>query len=209
MLAMARLQVSFVLHKSSWLGLISNGSKQGDKSAQHSKLVRNVAGQIFPCGFAPLTKIPCSFYAHLGWVVALLPKKYPRQQNPTSYIGYTKEFLYELPGPTVGHLHLFLKNWQLPDNCPAGGMSMLAIDWVVIQLDYKISSPSFFFRDSRASEMQARENHPTRQKATPDRESKKWGSLIFLSPRRVLPFLAWGDFHACLRFARSTIPEQK
>ena len=23
--------------------------------------------------------------------------------------GYTREFLYELPGPTVGHLHLFLK----------------------------------------------------------------------------------------------------
>ena len=142
-------------------------------------------------------------------VVALLPKKYPRQQNPASYIGYTREFLYELPGSTVGHLHLFLKNWQLLDNCPAGGMSMLAIDWVVIQLDYKISSPPFFFRDSRASEMQARENHPTRQKATPDRERKKWGSLIFLSPHRVLPFLAWGDFHACLRFARSTIPEQK
>ena len=70
-------------------------------------------------------------------VVALPPKKYPRHQNPASYIGYTREFLYELPGPTVGHLHLFLKNWQLPDTCPAGGMSMLAIDWVVIQLDYK------------------------------------------------------------------------
>ena len=23
------------------------------------------------------------------------------------------------------------------------------------------------------------------------------------------PFLAWGDFHACSRFARSTIPEEK
>ena len=28
--------------------------------------------------------------------------------------------------------------------------------------------------------------------------------IIFLSPRRVSPFLAWGDFHA-----RSTIPEEK
>ena len=27
--------------------------------------------------------------------------------------------------------------------------------------------------------------------------------------RRVSPFLAWGDFHACSRFARSTIPEEK
>ena len=34
-------------------------------------------------------------------------------------------------------------------------------------------------------------------------------SLIFLSPRRVSPFLAWGDFHARSRFARSTIPEEK
>ena len=33
--------------------------------------------------------------------------------------------------------------------------------------------------------------------------------LIFLSPRRVPPFLAWGDFHARSRFARSTIPEEK
>ena len=23
------------------------------------------------------------------------------------------------------------------------------------------------------------------------------------------PFLAWGDFHACSRFVRSTIPEEK
>ena len=33
--------------------------------------------------------------------------------------------------------------------------------------------------------------------------------MIFLSPRRVSPFLAWGDFHARSRFARSTIPEEK
>ena len=33
--------------------------------------------------------------------------------------------------------------------------------------------------------------------------------LIFLSPRRVSPFLAWGDFHARSRFARSIIPEEK
>ena len=30
-----------------------------------------------------------------------------------------------------------------------------------------------------------------------------------LSPRRVSPFLAWGDFHARSRFARSTISEEK
>ena len=28
-------------------------------------------------------------------------------------------------------------------------------------------------------------------------------------PRRVSPFLAWGDFHTRLRFVRSIIPEEK
>ena len=32
---------------------------------------------------------------------------------------------------------------------------------------------------------------------------------IFLSPRRVSSFLAWGDFHARSRFARSIVPEEK
>ena len=30
-----------------------------------------------------------------------------------------------------------------------------------------------------------------------------------LSKIGVSPFLAWGDFHACSSFARSTIPEEK
>ena len=42
--------------------------------------------------------------------------------------------------------------------------------------------------------MCARENHPTREKATRG---------------AVSPFLAWGDFHARSGFARSTIPEKK
>ena len=33
--------------------------------------------------------------------------------------------------------------------------------------------------------------------------------MVILSPRRVLAFLAWGDFHARSRFAGSTIPEEK
>ena len=49
----------------------------------------------------------------------------------------------------------------------------------------------------------ARENHPTREKVT------RGGERDFLSPRHVSPFLAWGDFHAHSRFARSTIPEEK
>jgi len=44
-------------------------------------------------------------------------------------------------------------------------------------------------------------------------KSQKFGlclqSLIFLSPCCVSPFLAWGDFHVRLRFARSTICEDK
>ena len=32
---------------------------------------------------------------------------------------------------------------------------------------------------------------------------------MFLSPRLVSPYLAWGDFHARSSFARSTIPEEK
>ena len=40
-------------------------------------------------------------------------------------------------------------------------------------------------------------------------KSIKIPSLIELSPRRVSPFLAWGDFHARSRFARSTIPGEK
>ena len=78
---------------------------------------------------------------------------------------------------------------------------------------------------------------PTREKATRGGEREKWGttdkaqafdpsrptdfgvwssyplpnqlSTSILSPRRVSPFLAWGDFHARSRFARSTIPEDK
>ena len=34
-------------------------------------------------------------------------------------------------------------------------------------------------------------------------------SFSFLSPRRVSPVLAWGDFHARSRFACSTTPEEK
>ena len=45
----------------------------------------------------------------------------------------------------------------------------------------------------------ARENHPTREKATRDGEREKC----------VSPFQAWGDFQARSCFARSTIPEEK
>ena len=57
--------------------------------------------------------------------------------------------------------------------------------------DYEYSSPQVVPIVERAK----RENSPH--------------ARIFLSPRRVSPFLAWGDFHACSRFARSTIPEEK
>ena len=41
------------------------------------------------------------------------------------------------------------------------------------------------------------------------REQNEGLQTIFLSARRVSPFLAWGDFHARSRFARSTIPKEK
>ena len=64
------------------------------------------------------------------------------------------------------------------------------------------SSPPFFLRDSRASET------PARVKITP-REKRRHAAGIFLSPRRVSPFLVWGDFHARSSLPRSTIPKEK
>ena len=65
-----------------------------------------------------------------------------------------------------------------------------------------MSSPAFFLRDSKASEIRAH------VKIIP-REKRRHVVGRVLSPRRVLPFLAWDDFHACSRFACSTIPEEK
>ena len=42
-----------------------------------------------------------------------------------------------------------------------------------------------------------------------EKSETRWGGERELSPPRYLAFLAWGDFHARLRFARSTIPEEK
>ena len=46
-------------------------------------------------------------------------------------------------------------------------------------------------------------------KITPREKRQDAAGGFFLSPRRVSPFLAWGDFHARSRFTRSTIPEEK
>ena len=40
-------------------------------------------------------------------------------------------------------------------------------------------------------------------------DTRRGERIIFLSPLRVSPFLAWSDFHARPRFARSTVPEEK
>ena len=45
-------------------------------------------------------------------------------------------------------------------------------------------------------------------KITP-REKRQHAAGVFLSPRRVSPFLAWGDFQSRSRFARPAIPEEK
>ena len=51
------------------------------------------------------------------------------------------------------------------------------------------------------------------QKITPgekvDTRRLERKTIFSLSPRRVSPFLAWDDFHARSRFARSIIPEEK
>ena len=54
--------------------------------------------------------------------------------------------------------------------------------------------------NSRARETRAR------VKITP-REKRRHENFSLFPPR--LPFLAWDDFHAHSRFARSTIPEDK
>ena len=73
------------------------------------------------------------------------------------------------------------------------------------------SSPPFFRRDSRASETRARVKITLREKRrhAAGRQKNEGLQTIFLSPRRVSPFLAWGDFHARSRFARSTFPKEK
>ena len=73
----------------------------------------------------------------------------------------------------------------------------------MIDLDYVVVPHLSSGIVERAKSERARENHSTREKAT------RGGDHIFLSSRHVSPFLAWGDFHARSRFARSTIPEDK
>ena len=62
-----------------------------------------------------------------------------------------------------------------------------------------ISSPHFPSGIEKRANASARENHPTQERRD---------AHFSLSPQR-LAFLAWGDFHARSRFARSTIPEEK
>ena len=75
-----------------------------------------------------------SYYTTLhNWVIKWFQTRQSRWKKCAAFI----IFVWAAWPITVGHLHLFLKNWQTPDNCAAGEMSMPAIDWVVIQLDYK------------------------------------------------------------------------
>ena len=48
-----------------------------------------------------------------------------------------------------------------------------------------------------------------RERAWKSPHARKGDTRRVLSPRRVSPFLAWDDFHARSRFARSTISEEK
>ena len=75
--------------------------------------------------------------------------------------------------------------------------TVLVIQTVKIIFDFLVVwrkvGYDFFIDVLYTCKTSARENHPTREKAT----------------RCVSPFLAWGDFHGRSRFARSTIPEEK
>ena len=62
---------------------------------------------------------------------------------------------------------------------------------------FSTSSPPFFLRDSRACETRAR------LKIIPREKKRHAAGSIFLSPRRVSPFLAWGDFHALLSLRKN------
>ena len=66
--------------------------------------------------------------------------------------------------------------------------------------------PHFSSRDSRARETRARVKITPREKR---RHAAGREKNHFSPPHRVSPFLAWDDFHARSRFARSTIREEK
>ena len=74
-----------------------------------------------------------------------------------------------------------------------------------LTLDHE-QSPIFPQGSCRACETRARVKITPREKR---RHAAGREKMIFLSPRRVSPFLACSDFHARSRFARFTISEEK
>ena len=92
----------------------------------------------------------------------------------------------------------------LPLNVPKGSL----FEGVATEeFTYTTSSPHF------SSGMVERAKRERAWKSPHPRKGDTGRGGIFLSPRRpprrVSPFLAWGDFDARSRFARSTIPEEK
>ena len=95
--------------------------------------------------------------------------------------------------------------------------AVIQVDSTVLPVSFSDQTPSysrFCPLESRlrfSSGIVERAKHERAWKSPHARkgDTRRGERKIFLSPRRVSPFLAWGDFHAPSRFARSTIPEEK
>ena len=124
--------------------------------------------------------------------------------NPFTFVGYRNSCVFSHKNPYIfGTLRssaddLILSLGHIPRahprTRPCGQPTYMQY--------FTTSSPPFFLRIvGRASETRARVKITPREKG----ETR----LVFLSPRRVSPFLAWGDYQAPSRFACSTVPEDK
>ena len=178
---------------------LSNGSKQGDKSAQHSKLIRNLAGRIFRKSLAasPLA-------SHGGSATKKVPQAPESCQLPRLHQGIFVWTAWPHRGAFASFPEKLTNAWQLPDRG-----NEHACNWLSRYSARLRVVPYFSSGIVERAKCEHVWKSPHTRKGNTWRGEKKWRSLIFLSPRRVSPFLAWGDFHARLRFAHSTIPEEK
>ena len=130
------------------------------------------------------------------------------QQNPCRISHLSKTWLrYANNRPGTGTSHIIMQNlWAKfgvtqtvnAKFCTFFSLKVLKL-LVQDRVDYE-QSPIFPQGQQSVQNASARENHPSREKATRGGEREKC---------RVSPFLAWGDFQARSHFARSTIPEEK
>ena len=162
------------------IGLL-NGSKQGDKSVQHSKLVRNVAAG-FSLAVLPLTKIPCSFYARLWWWLRH-QKSTPGTRIPPA-MQATPGVFVGTAWPHCGAFASFPKNltnaWQLPSRGNKRACNWLGRYSARLQVVPHFSSGIVeWAKCERARKSSHARKGNTRQ------GDKNEGPSFFLSPSRV------------------------